>query len=202
MRKAAIVFAFFALSALAQDLPAGKGRETLKKVCTTCHDLDVTVQMRNTRGGWNDIIKSMKDMGAEASPAEFVEILDYLSLNFGKEAGVGKKGDSAASPSAVEPSKAVVRRSLPWEKSQLKIGEALFRENCAVCHDVSMETSKKLGPNFYHLFQRDKMPRANLKPSRSFIAGKIRVGGGLMPAFNKKLTASEIETLVDYMESK
>jgi mono/diheme cytochrome c family protein len=46
------------------------------------------------------------------------------------------------------------------------------------------------------------MPRANVKPERSHVAAKIRVGGTVMPAFAKKLSAAEIDTLIDYMESK
>lgn len=184
----------------AQELPAGKGRETFKKVCTQCHDNEATVKLRNTRNGWMDVVRSMKDNGAQATEAEFSEIVDYLTLHFGKkEDGSAKKAGPASSAGAASP---VPLRPVPWEKNRLQIGRAIYRENCVVCHDVEMDKSQKLGPSFYHLFQRDKMPRSSAKPERTLIAGKVRVGGPLMPPFNKKLTSAEIEALLDYMQSK
>ena len=94
------------------------------------------------------------------------------------------------------------RQALPWEKNHLLIGQALYRENCVVCHDVDSAQSKKLGPSFYHLFQRDRMPIANAKPNREYIKVRIRFGGALMPAFRRKLSDADIETLIDYMASK
>jgi cytochrome c2 len=191
----------------AAELPAGKGRETFENVCTSCHDADIALQMRRTRSGWTNIIKLMKDMGADASPAQFNEIVGYLTEHFGKEA-TGEDSTQRQKPipgSPVSPAKSEspqVRRVLPWDKNPLRIGQALYRENCVVCHDVDAENSKKLGPSFYHLFQRGQMPRTKMKPSRSYVAAKIRAGGNIMPAFSRKLTASEINALIDYLEFK
>lgn len=191
----------------AADLPAGKGRETFQSICTSCHEADVSTQLRNTRSGWADIIRSMKEMGAEATPAQFSEIIDYLTEHFGKDSsGKGasqEKGAAVgATSSAAEMETVRPRRALPWDRTPLKIGQALYRENCVVCHDIDGVQSKKSGPSFHHLFQREKMPLANMKPSRTFVAAKVRVGGKLMPAFGKKLTANEISALIDYMQSK
>ena len=191
----------------AAELPAGKGRETFENVCTSCHDADIALQMRQTRRGWTNIIKLMKDMGADATTAQFNEIIDYLTEHFGKEA-TGKDSPQRKKPipgssiSPAEPENPQVRRVLPWDKNPLRIGQTLYRENCIVCHDVDAKDSNKLGPSFYHLFQREQMPRTKMKPSRSYVAAKIRAGGNVMPAFGKKLTASEINALIDYLESK
>ncbi|MSV36280.1 MAG: cytochrome c [Bryobacterales bacterium] len=69
----------------AQDLPAGKGRETLKKVCTQCHDIEGVPQLRYSRADWASLVYSMKDMGADATKTELEEIIDYLAKNFGKD---------------------------------------------------------------------------------------------------------------------
>lgn len=187
-----VAFSYLALAqrASALELPPGKGRETLKKACTQCHDLDSVEQSRRTRADWQSLVDSMKEMGAEATSAEFKEIVEYLILNFGSQ-----KAESAKKAVAIP-------RLVPWEKNRWKVGQALYRENCTVCHDVNVEKSKKLGPSFYHLFQCEKMPRSNVKPNRPYVAAKIRVGGQLMPAFGQKLTAAEIDTLLDYMQSK
>ena len=94
------------------------------------------------------------------------------------------------------------RASLPWEHDRLRVGQALYRENCAVCHDIDKAQSKKLGPSFYRLFQRERMPIAKMKPSREYIKVRVQFGGPLMPAFGKRLSAAQIDTLIDYIESK
>ena len=89
----------------------------------------------------------------------------------------------------------------PWEKSRLSVGEDLFRENCAVCHDIEKPVSKKLGPTLHHAFKREKLASGS-KPSRLYIMTRVKFGGALMPAFAKKLTDPEINILIDYIESK
>ena len=94
------------------------------------------------------------------------------------------------------------RVSPPWEKDRLRAGQSLYRENCAVCHDVDKAQSKKLGPSFYRLFQRDRMPIAKMKPSRDYIKVRVQFGGKVMPEFRQRLSAVQIETLIDYIASK
>ena len=79
-----------------QDLPAGQGRETLKKVCTQCHDIESVPRLRYSRADWTSLVYSMKDMGADATTAELDEIVDYLTANFGKDQGVKKTNVNTA----------------------------------------------------------------------------------------------------------
>jgi mono/diheme cytochrome c family protein len=97
---------------------------------------------------------------------------------------------------------AAERRPIPWEKNHLRIGQTLYRENCVVCHDIDKAQSGKLGPSFYQLFKRDKMPLASMKPNRDYIKVRVRFGGQLMPSFRQWLSESEIDTLIDYIASK
>lgn len=92
----------------------------------------------------------------------------------------------------------------PWETSQLVIGRDLFRENCAVCHDIDKDKmhSRKLGPSLNHLFKNAQMPLSHAKPNRQYVVIRIKFGGALMPAFGKRLNDSEINTLIDYIASK
>jgi mono/diheme cytochrome c family protein len=96
------------------------------------------------------------------------------------------------------------QKPLPWEKNHLQIGLALYRANCVVCHDVDrpQSESKKFGPSFYHLFQQDKLPLSGDKVTRAAVADKIKAGGIIMPAFADKLNDSEINTLLDYLQTK
>jgi mono/diheme cytochrome c family protein len=94
------------------------------------------------------------------------------------------------------------RKPLPWERTNLKIGQALYRENCVVCHDIDVEKSKKIGPSFYQVFKREQMPILKAKPSREYIKVRAKFGGPLMPAFKDRLTDAQIDLLIDYMASK
>jgi competence ComEA-like helix-hairpin-helix protein len=91
----------FAPLSFGQDLPAGAGRETLKKVCTQCHDIESVPRLRYSRADWTNLVFSMKDMGADATGAEMDEIIDYLVKNFGKgEAAAAKKVNVNAAPAS------------------------------------------------------------------------------------------------------
>jgi len=90
----------------------------------------------------------------------------------------------------------------PWEKNHLRIGQALYRENCVVCHDIDGFPSKKPGPSFYQLFKNGKMPLSNAKPNREYIKVRVKFGGPLMPAFRQSLTETQIDTLIDYIETR
>jgi mono/diheme cytochrome c family protein len=90
----------------------------------------------------------------------------------------------------------------PWEQNYLRVGQALYRENCVVCHDIDGFPSKKPGPSFYQLFKREKMPISNAKPNREYIKVRVKFGGPLMPAFRQSLSETQIETLIDYIASR
>src|SRR6266853_656625 len=86
-----------------QDLPSGEGRDTLKKVCTQCHDIESIPRLRYSRADWTNLVFSMKDMGADATSAELDEIIDYLTKNFGKgEAAAKKVNVNTAAASGLE----------------------------------------------------------------------------------------------------
>ena len=99
---------------------------------------------------------------------------------------------------------AAAAKAPPWETSQLVIGRDLFRENCAVCHDIDKDKlhSRKFGPSLNHLFKNPAMPLSHAKPNRQYVIVRIKYGGALMPAFGKRLSDSDINTLIDYIASK
>jgi mono/diheme cytochrome c family protein len=92
----------------------------------------------------------------------------------------------------------------PRRRSHLAIGRDLYRENCAVCHDIEKDKthSHKLGPSLNHLFKNETLPLGHVKPNRRYVEIRIKLGGTMMPAFGKRLTQDEIDTLIDYIDSK
>jgi mono/diheme cytochrome c family protein len=95
-------------------------------------------------------------------------------------------------------------KSPPWEKSPLIAGRDLFRENCAVCHDIEKDQkhTRKFGPSLNHLFKNERLPLSHGKPNRPYVVIRIKFGGALMPAFRTQLSDPEINTLIDYIASK
>jgi mono/diheme cytochrome c family protein len=91
----------------------------------------------------------------------------------------------------------------PWEKPA-SVGRDLFRENCAVCHDIDKDQkhTRKLGPSLNHLFQNERLPLSHAKPSRQYVDVRIKFGGPLMPAFRQQMTQAQIDTLMDYIAMK
>jgi competence protein ComEA len=75
--------AFLFVSAQAQELPAGKGKDVVEKICGACHGTDIIAAMKNSRDGWTDTVEDMISKGATASATEKTQILDYLATYLG-----------------------------------------------------------------------------------------------------------------------
>jgi competence ComEA-like helix-hairpin-helix protein len=90
------------LPAMAQDLPAGPGKEILQKACTECHTLDAIPNLKYTKEKWQTLVYSMVDMGAELSAAQIEVVVDYLGKNFGPDQGAGKINPNKASAQEME----------------------------------------------------------------------------------------------------
>jgi len=97
----------------------------------------------------------------------------------------------------------VQRKTPPWEKGEYeRWGLELYREHCAVCHDVDRSKTRKMGPSLHRLFKNEKLPLSGGKPSRPYVEVKIKFGGQLMPAFVKRMTDAEIAALIAFLETK
>jgi competence protein ComEA len=70
--------------ASAQDLPAGKGKDVVDMICSTCHGPDLITSRRATKEEWNDIVGDMVSRGASASSEQIQTIKDYLTKYFGQ----------------------------------------------------------------------------------------------------------------------
>ena len=83
--SAALAAALSITVANAQEkLPDGPGRETLKRVCGACHSAENVAGMAKTREEWGAVVGEMAADGAQATEAEFNEIVDYLATYFPK----------------------------------------------------------------------------------------------------------------------
>lgn len=67
------------------SLPAGKGRDAVRKMCGgACHELDVVVAERLSKQGWSNIVDTMVSRGATGTDEEIAMVIDYLAEHFGR----------------------------------------------------------------------------------------------------------------------
>lgn len=78
------------------ELPAGPGKDTLIRVCSSCHSPDNVIANGQDRSGWENTITKMAGFGAVASDEEFSEILEYLVKNFPANAPINVNKATAA----------------------------------------------------------------------------------------------------------
>ncbi len=81
--KLAVLFAVCLIPAAAQDLPAGPGQETVKKVCGNCHDFTAIVERHYSRDRWSSVVDDMVSKGAQGTDQELEDVVNYLADHFG-----------------------------------------------------------------------------------------------------------------------
>jgi competence protein ComEA len=69
-------------SAPAQDMPDGPGKDVMKRMCSTCHALEVITSMRKTRNRWANTVDVMVARGAVGTSDEIDQVIDYLATHF------------------------------------------------------------------------------------------------------------------------
>jgi len=84
--RISLILALAAAPVFCQELPDGPGKATTQQICGNCHGVDVLVGHRQTRDEWTATIQKMIESGAEGTPDQFKDILEYLTKNFGPAA--------------------------------------------------------------------------------------------------------------------
>ena len=79
--------------ARAQDLPDGKGKDTVETVCSHCHSLRRVVESKRTPDEWGDIVNEMVDRGAELDEDDIPVVIEYLVKSFPKSNGTEKSDE-------------------------------------------------------------------------------------------------------------
>ena len=72
------------LATAAGELPAGPGKDTLVRVCSDCHGVDLIDGQRRTRAAWNELVQDMVARGANASDDDTKAIINYLATSLGR----------------------------------------------------------------------------------------------------------------------
>jgi len=65
------------------SLPEGNGKELVRSICQSCHDLSPILTSGGfTRRDWQQVVETMIDMGAAIKPEEVTIIVNYLATSF------------------------------------------------------------------------------------------------------------------------
>jgi virginiamycin B lyase len=69
------------LSAAAQELPDGPGKQIVATACGTCHDVN-RIRIGYTAEGWRTVIRMMQNVEAPVEPNKWATVTDYLIRSF------------------------------------------------------------------------------------------------------------------------
>lgn len=71
------------ISAQAQGLPDGEGKEAIESACNLCHGLNYITREGRTATEWRNVVSDMVSRGAPLTIEEFDQMLRYLETHFG-----------------------------------------------------------------------------------------------------------------------
>jgi mono/diheme cytochrome c family protein len=75
-----------------KQLPEGPGKVTMQRICSGCHAPEIVIGKHLDKTGWEQVVSSMVDKGANGTDDEFNQIVDYLAANFPKTSANDKNG--------------------------------------------------------------------------------------------------------------
>ncbi len=126
------------------QLPEGPHRETVQRICSTCHSVQIFVGQGMTREQWGGVVSSMIGRGAKISDAEFDEIVEYLGKTL-------PPGNTAVAASPSKPIAGTPVADAPKHKASLidqagsndkqvvnddaaARGKTIYIAQCITCH--------------------------------------------------------------------
>ncbi len=80
----------------AQDLPDGPGKDVVKRMCSSCHGLEVVTGTRKTKERWQNTVDVMVSRGATGTDEEIDLVINYLADHFAPAKGAEKKSPGSA----------------------------------------------------------------------------------------------------------
>ena len=104
---------------VAQELPAGPGRDIVAKRCITCHEADLITQQRLSRVAWSRSVDKMVRWGAVVASDERDLMLGYLSAHF--------------APTPVASHLVATAQH-----------EGIYKRACITCHEADLIDSQRL----------------------------------------------------------
>lgn len=65
-----------------RPMPDGPGKAETQKMCSTCHDLDKSLSLKQDRAGWQRTVEKMVAFGMKTTDAEINTVVEYLTRSY------------------------------------------------------------------------------------------------------------------------
>jgi cytochrome c oxidase cbb3-type subunit 3 len=115
------------------QLPDAPGRDTVKRLCATCHPAEIVLGRGMSREQWGGVVSSMIGRGAKGTDQEFAQVVDYLAKNLPPAAA----GTAAARPAKKRGgllSQAGASDKQVVDEVAANRGKTTYIANCITCH--------------------------------------------------------------------
>lgn len=114
------------------QLPNAPGRETVQRVCSVCHPVQIILAKGMTREQWGGIVSNMIGRGAKGSDEEFAAIIDYLAKTL-------PPSGSGTAPAAIAKPRSLIDQAGPNDKqivdeNAAARGKTVYIAQCITCH--------------------------------------------------------------------
>ncbi|MBV9940007.1 MAG: c-type cytochrome [Acidobacteriaceae bacterium] len=115
------------------QLPNTPGKETVLKLCGSCHSVNIVLGKGMNQEGWSDLVASMISRGAKGTESEFTEVIDYLAKNFPPNTAPGgtrvsaRKGGGGGFTVGPDDKQIV-------DPAGAERGKKLYAAQCITCH--------------------------------------------------------------------
>lgn len=83
-----------------------------------------------------------------------------------------------------------------------KRGQACYSLNCYDCHEENQMGLIEAPPKLHHIFSRRYLPDGTTSASDESVREVVINGKRTMPAFNGRLTNSQIDDIIAYLHTK
>ena len=125
------------------QLPDGPHKDTVLKVCGTCHSASIVLGRALNRDQWGEMVSNMISKGAKGTPEEFNQVVDYLSSALPVRGASGNpvrpkpSGGLSAGPADRQIADPVAANR----------GKAIYFRECINCHGANARgTNPNAGP--------------------------------------------------------
>ena len=140
LRSVVLLLGFGPLCAFAQapvsPLPDGPNRDTVQRVCSGCHSVQMFAGRGMTREQWGGIVSNMISRGAKISDEEYDQIVNYL----GQTLPPGKQDAASTKPVKAPPrEKNLIDQAGSDDKQVVDEdaaarGKTVYIAQCITCH--------------------------------------------------------------------
>lgn len=72
----------FSTAGQTRPMPDGPGKAETQKMCSTCHELDKSLSLKQDRAGWQRTVEKMVAFGMKAKDEEVSIVIEYLTRSY------------------------------------------------------------------------------------------------------------------------